>query len=215
MVCLGIPCQSSPNFQPHGAHLLLAVPAPQCTPPPRSSSSSLRGRDPQDPVLRMRGVQGMGASEPLPACLPTPPPPPHFLLQNQPILLPGGRGAEAQGGFRAASSTEDMRHLTCDPPQEILPTSETNLRRETMTPEWTEGSAEASPPLPQPTMAQLSKLLAWRLSQPTSRLRSQPWQRTRGPEKGSKLPARRLLGTAHMQLLMSWSACRLEKNSHT
>lgn len=24
----------------------------------------------------MRGVQGMGASEPLPACLPTPPPPP-------------------------------------------------------------------------------------------------------------------------------------------
>ena len=50
-----------------------------------------------------------------------------------------------------------------------------------MTPEWTEGSAEASPPLPQPTMAQLSKLLAWRLSQPTSRLRSQPWQRTRGP----------------------------------
>ena len=209
MVCLGIPCQSSPNFQPHGAHLLLAVPAPQCTPPPRSSSSSLRGRDPQDPVLRMRGLRA-------PPCLPPhPAPPPHFLLQNQPILLPGGRGAEAQGGFRAASSTEDMRHLTCDPPQEILPTSETNLRRETMTPEWTEGSAEASPPLPQPTMAQLSKLLAWRLSQPTSRLRSQPWQRTRGPEKGSKLPARRLLGTAHMQLLMSWSACRLEKNSHT
>lgn len=172
----------------------------------------------------MRGVQGMGASEPLPACLPAPPrPPPHFLLQNQPILLPGGRGAEAQGGLLAASSTEDMRHLTCDPPQEILPTSETNLRRETMTPEWTEGSAEASAPLPQPTMAQLSKLPAWRLSklpawrlsQPTSRLRSQPWQRTRGPEKGSKLPARRLLGTAHMQLLMSWSACRLEKNSHT
>ena len=50
--------------------------------------------------------------------------------------------------------------MTCDPPQEILPTSETNLRRETMTPEWTEGSAEASPPLPQPTMAQLASFIS-------------------------------------------------------
>ena len=53
-----------------------------------------------------------------------------------------------------------------------------------MTPGWTEGSAEASPPLPQPTMAPLSNLQGWRLSQPTSTLRSQPGQGPGEPERG-------------------------------
>ena len=102
-----------------------------------------RGR--QNQALWMMGV---GSSEPLSACLGLP-----HTASRSPISPPLFSGVGGQRpALDSASLCSGMRHLTCDP-QEILPTSEANLRRKTVSPEWTKGSEEASPPLPQPEIS--------------------------------------------------------------